>query len=88
MTIDSKLQSTLKEIFSDGNTNITVLTGAGISAESGIPTFTTALRIPLPSVDIFMNQLTACVARHALPSARKIQEPVSDPHWLLGRLAF
>ncbi len=39
MTIDSKLQSTLKEIFSDGNTNITVLTGAGISAESGIPTF-------------------------------------------------
>jgi len=31
--------STLDEIFSDKNKQITVLTGAGISAESGIPTF-------------------------------------------------
>jgi NAD-dependent deacetylase len=31
--------STLEEVFSDKNKHITVLTGAGISAESGIPTF-------------------------------------------------
>jgi NAD-dependent deacetylase len=31
--------STLQKILSDQNKNITVLTGAGISAESGIPTF-------------------------------------------------
>ena len=34
MTIDSKLQSKLKEIFSDVNINITVLTGEGISITS------------------------------------------------------
>jgi NAD-dependent protein deacetylase/lipoamidase len=31
--------ATLQDIFSDSNIQITVLTGAGISAESGIPTF-------------------------------------------------
>ena len=33
------MTSTLEEVFSDKNKHITVLTGAGISAESGIPTF-------------------------------------------------
>ena len=33
------MTSTLQDIFSDLDKHITVLTGAGISAESGIPTF-------------------------------------------------
>ncbi len=36
--MDKAIQSTLKEI-TRGSKNITILTGAGISAESGIPTF-------------------------------------------------
>lgn len=39
MNIDSKSLSPLKRYFNDSSTRITVLTGAGISAESGIPTF-------------------------------------------------
>src|SRR3972149_4007665 len=36
--MDASLQSRLQNLFS-GATRVTVLTGAGISAESGIPTF-------------------------------------------------
>ena len=39
MSIPAEHHATLKSIISDNRSRITVLTGAGISAESGIPTF-------------------------------------------------
>ena len=39
MTSSPDINTSLKKILTDGHSRITVLTGAGISAESGIPTF-------------------------------------------------
>ncbi|MBF8270743.1 MAG: Deacetylase sirtuin-type protein [Gammaproteobacteria bacterium] len=79
MTGNSSELASLKRYFSDKQTRITVLTGAGISAESGIPTFRGPEGYWTVGSKVYMPQEMATLSMFG-------QQPLAVWQWYLYRL--
>ena len=79
MVVDSGSVSGLKTFFSDNTSKITVLTGAGISAESGIPTFRGPEGYWTVGSRVYMPQEMATLRMFK-------QQPLAVWQWYLYRL--